>query len=751
MNMDKLRGNGFLKAMAFLFACLFAAGICAAAGGGYYLYGQRRYYQNNAWEQDLYYTQAEEAKEYFFLSQHRNALTPAGLSRYDELTRSLSDKYTNFRYEFGLTSDASILLTNVPDGGEGYDTLDTVDSTEYENAMGRMLAWYLDMNKAGDWQVRTGSAQEWAAAPMASRYYYTREDYENILQDAKQSNASEAETYGGYTEVDEAAVLIEGEANVPPETASEEAQKEQPSYVYFVYTGDNDAFWLTCGVDRSYPVEDTYSLNADRGLTMEHYFQEHYPLVLWIGVGALVLFLLLLTWLTWAIGWNGAGELALRGANRMPIELALILGGVPALIGLALEANFFYTLRNYTYVDLTYNMLTTGVFALPIAFGAMVLWTVGTAQIKTRTLTKQSILAQLWRWNIRWLRLARRTAGRTLLSLPLYWKAAVGCGLYWLAYLIYYFVIDALFGYHHLLLTVFWLTLPLLPPAALACKWALDWTRLRRGVKEMVAGKLDFQVDTARMLPDLRVHGADLNSLSEGLSLALEERMRGERFKTELITNVSHDLKTPLTSIVNYVDLLKQADIQDEKARGYIEVLERKTQRLKTLTEDLVEASKAASGTIAVHLERLDVGQLVAQAAAEYDERLRNADLRTVMQLPESPCMVMADGRHLWRILDNLLGNCTKYAMPGTRVYLDVERREDRCLVTVKNISADPLNVPAEELMKRFVRGDSARSTEGSGLGLSIARNLANAQGAGFDLVVDGDLFKAIISIPTAD
>jgi signal transduction histidine kinase len=294
-------------------------------------------------------------------------------------------------------------------------------------------------------------------------------------------------------------------------------------------------------------------------------------------------------------------------------------------------------------------------------------------------------------------------------------------------------------------------TLPLIPLVIYTCKWALDWARLRKAVQEMVAGHLDYQVNTNRMLPDLKIHGEDLSSLSTGLSRAVDERLKSERFKTELITNVSHDLKTPLTSIINYVDLLKKADIQDETARGYIEVLDRKSQRLKTLTEDLVEASKAASGTIAVQLEKLDVKQLVDQAVAEYDERLSRSQLTTVVTMPETPCMVMADGRHLWRILDNLLGNCTKYAMPGTRVYLDVTKQGKDCVIAVKNISADPLNVPAEELMKRFVRGDSARSTEGSGLGLSIARNLTNAQNGTFDLMVDCDLFKATLSFPLVE
>ena len=749
MDKSRLRGSGMLKAIAFLLSCALAACLCAAVTGGWFLYQQRLYYQNNAWETKEVYAQMEDAKEYCFLHWHRDALTVAGQSRYDELTRALSDKYTNFRFECSRTSDAAVLLSNLPAGNGEYDIVATIDSTDYKNAMGCMLAYYLDMTRTEDWTVRTGTAREWADTSMASRYYYTRADYEQILQNAGRTDSDGPED-SGYTEVDSASALEEEENGATAEFPALE-EDAGAAYVYFVYTGDNEAFWLSCGVDRTYPVEDTYSLNATRGLTMESYFQSRFPMVLAIGAGALALLTLLLGYLTWSLGWDRAGVLALRAGNRMPIEVAAALGGGMGLIGLILIDEVMDSGGGYTSVDLAWRMLTVGACALPVGLGAVLLWTVLAAQCKTHTLAKQSILAWLWRWLRRWTRLALRTLGRVLLTVPLYWKAAAGCGAFWLAWIVYYFIIETLFGYHHLLLTVFWLTLPLLPLGLFICKWAADWNRLQKGARELVSGRLDYKVDTKGMLPDLRRHGEELNSLSEGLSLALEERIRGERFKTELITNVSHDLKTPLTSIINYVDLLKQTDIQDETARGYIEVLERKSQRLKTLTEDLVEASKAASGTLAVHLERLDLGQLVSQAVAEYDERLSNAGLTPVLHLSEEPCPAMADGRHLWRVLDNLLGNCTKYALPGTRVYLDVERLEGQCRICVKNISADPLNVPAEELMKRFVRGDSARSTQGSGLGLSIARNLTNAQGGSFDLVVDGDLFKAVITFPLAE
>ena len=259
-----------------------------------------------------------------------------------------------------------------------------------------------------------------------------------------------------------------------------------------------------------------------------------------------------------------------------------------------------------------------------------------------------------------------------------------------------------------------------------------------------------MQINTRGMYQDLREHAQQLNALGASISHAVEERLRSERFKAELITNVSHDLKTPLTSIINYVDLLKKAGITQTQALEYLEVLDRKSQRLKKLTEDLVEASKASTGTLPVSLERLDFGQLVQQAMGEYEEKFVQAGLTPVLDQGDGSRVILADGRHLWRVIDNLLGNCCKYALSGTRVYLDLSARDGRVLLTVKNISRAPLNLPSEQLMERFVRGDTARSTEGSGLGLSIARSLTELQGGAFRLDIDGDLFKAVVSLPAA-
>ncbi len=282
------------------------------------------------------------------------------------------------------------------------------------------------------------------------------------------------------------------------------------------------------------------------------------------------------------------------------------------------------------------------------------------------------------------------------------------------------------------------------------CRWTIQWNKVRAGAGRIVGGDPDARIDTRKMYRDLAEHAGQLNDLGSAVSTAVEERLQSERFKTELITNVSHDLKTPLTSIINYVDLLKKEDIRNEKAAEYLEVLDRKSQRLKKLTEDLVEASKASTGALTVHPERIGVVQLVQQALGEFEEKFSQHRLEPVLTVQDGEIYVMADGRHLWRVIDNLLSNCNKYALEGTRIYADVIRQGGQVALTVKNVSKTALNIPAEQLMERFVRGDQSRTTEGSGLGLSIARSLTELQGGVFLLEVDGDLFKAIVRFPEA-
>ncbi len=278
---------------------------------------------------------------------------------------------------------------------------------------------------------------------------------------------------------------------------------------------------------------------------------------------------------------------------------------------------------------------------------------------------------------------------------------------------------------------------------------ALVLRRLQRGGAALAAGDLRYQTDTRGMPGDFRRHGENLNSIAAGMEAAVARQMKSERMKTELITNVSHDIKTPLTSIINYIDLLKTAEDPAQRAE-YLAVLDRQSHKLKKLTEDLIEVSKASTGNVEVTLSRHSVSELLRQAAGEYGERLDRAGLETVLTLPEAELFAGMDGKLMWRVLDNLLSNVCKYAQSGTRFYIDALRFNSAVVMRFKNISRNQLNVSAEELMERFVRGDSARSGDGSGLGLSIARSLTELQGGTFLLSVDGDLFKVELAFPSA-
>lgn len=280
---------------------------------------------------------------------------------------------------------------------------------------------------------------------------------------------------------------------------------------------------------------------------------------------------------------------------------------------------------------------------------------------------------------------------------------------------------------------------------------AISLHKLKLGGQKIAMGDLNYKVDTRYMFWDFKDHGENLNRINEGMARAVEERLRSERFKTELITNVSHDIKTPLTSIINYVDLIKKENIENEKLKEYISVLDRQSARLKKLTEDLVEASKASTGNLPVNLAPTEIGVLFTQAAGEYEERIKNSGLELILNKPTEEIYIMADGRLLWRVFDNLLNNICKYAQPGTRVYLDLEKINGQAVITFRNISRYALNIPSDELLERFVRGDRSRNTEGSGLGLSIAKSLTELQNGSLELYIDGDLFKVILRFNVID
>lgn len=426
---------------------------------------------------------------------------------------------------------------------------------------------------------------------------------------------------------------------------------------------------------------------------------------------------------------NGTDEPQCNSVDRIPLELFALLYAT-VIFGL------LYAVDESGGGAAGLALLAVGTAAFLALSFSFVMSIV--TRIKTRTLWQNTLVARVLRWTAR----GCRAVGR---NLPALWKvllAIVGVSLLEFALLwVNKWEPDNL---------IVWWMLEKLLLVPFILLLALNLTRLQKGVRRIAAGQVEHQIDTRHLTGSLRDTAEDINHIRDGLSQALEQRMKSERFKTELITNVSHDIKTPLTSIINYVDLMEKQNPEDPVLQEYLEVLSRQSARLKKLVEDLLEASKASTGNLSVTVAPCRMEVLLDQMVGEYTEKAQAADLTLLTHYPEVSVTALADGRHLWRVLDNLMNNICKYAQSGTRVYVDLAARGGEAQIVFRNVSRVPLHMSGEELLERFVRGDSARHTEGSGLGLSIARSLMELQGGCLELTVDGDLFKVKLTLPMA-
>ncbi|MDO4732340.1 MAG: HAMP domain-containing sensor histidine kinase, partial [Bacillota bacterium] len=490
-------------------------------------------------------------------------------------------------------------------------------------------------------------------------------------------------------------------------------------------------------------------LYADAHAREYRLFQFFYPLrefflLLFVlcGVAGAIVFCFLMV----AAGRRRGQEgISLNHQDKIPLDLYLLAAGFLELLAATAAYELFYALQRSWPDDGSSFML----LLLCLLLSAMILLALSFCM----SLATRLKLGRWWRntavffllWLVgrffrgcRWLLLSITEA------LPMSWALVLGgIGLFLLESLLLAASV-VIYRYRGFLLVFLLFNLLLLLGL---CFLGRNLQRLRKAGQHLAAGEFDYQVDTRHMLPPLAQHGRELNAIGQGMAIAVEQRTKSERLKTELITNVSHDIKTPLTSIINYVDLLQKAHSPEEE-KEYLAVLARQSQRLKKLTEDLVEASKASTGNIQAELLPTNVNEILQQAAAEYGERFREGKLELQMHLPETPLEILADGRLLWRMVDNLLNNVVKYTLPGTRVYIDAFSQGKMACISVKNVSREALNISADELMERFVRGDSSRNTEGSGLGLNIAKSLAELQGGELSLRIDGDLFKALLCFP---
>lgn len=424
--------------------------------------------------------------------------------------------------------------------------------------------------------------------------------------------------------------------------------------------------------------------------------------------------------------WQGFDGIHLTWFDKIPLDLMAVGILIPAL---AIFGEY-YLYSSRLLKALWGTAILCFVYLFIISF---------VTRCKAGTVLKNNVIWYAIRLLWRILKAIGRWIGHLVRSIPVIWRTA----LVILAAFIFALAIGSNMSVLSLPMVLLYLLL-----AVFALYIAIGFATLQRGSKALAEGDYSKPVDTRFLRGDLKRCGENLNKVQQGVQRAVDERLRSERIKTELITNVSHDIKTPLTSIVNYVDLLKKEDIDNPKAQEYLEVLDRQSKRLKKLTEDLVEASKASSGVIPVDCQPTNVNVLLSQLEGEYEERLQKAELTMIVHPAAGDPVVLADGKLLSRVMDNLMNNIGKYAMPGTRVYAAAAADEKESTISIKNVSRNELNVSADELMERFVRGDSSRHTEGSGLGLSIAKSLVELQGGRFELSIDGDLFRADISLP---
>ena len=423
---------------------------------------------------------------------------------------------------------------------------------------------------------------------------------------------------------------------------------------------------------------------------------------------------------------NENGEVILNAFDKTPLLVALIILFILFMIG----CGFLIALTSEN-LTLILSGIAIGAVIVYISF-VFFLETI-IKRIKSKTLFRNTITYRILRWIKSLITSMTRNANMTVKLILIFIAFGIlniiGFGLSINNEPIGFFILIAIWVYAF----------------AKMHQWLVRYIEIKNAINEIYMGNTEVHLDEKRYKGSLNSMAIQVNDIAGGLSNAIQEKLKSERLKTELITNVSHDIKTPLTSIINYVDLLKKEKMPNEQAEEYLNILDNKSQRLKRLTEDLVEASKASSGNIKLNIEKLNVNELLKQVSGEFEDKFKLRNLEEVMSLPEKNVYINADSRYMYRILENMYSNISKYAMDNTRVYIDVIPNNNRITIQMKNISKEKLNISTEELMQRFVRGDSARNTEGSGLGLSIATSLTTLQGGTFNIYLDGDLYKVII------
>ena len=500
--------------------------------------------------------------------------------------------------------------------------------------------------------------------------------------------------------------------------------------------GDDTRVWIW--VDTNYPANDSLHMVKDE----LDAFRPYFITISACGVGALILGILIMVYLTYKEGRvldeNGEIKYVIQKQDIFPIEIwtALVM-----VIEYVLSKNTLLILQGYRNGTVNYAMMPVilGFVAFIMNETAIRYYFSFIRRIKAKQVWKTSLIYNIYRETMNLVVHTIENGGivtRTWIPYLIFLMVNLILVLLGVGGVIGAFLLDMLVG-------------------AYLYRLSKQREEIVDGIETIKNGDSKYRINT------IHLHGENLkladsvNSIGVGIRNAVETSMKDEKLKTDLITNVSHDIKTPLTSIITYVDLLKRENINDTRIQGYIDILDSKSQRLKQLIDDLVEASKISSGNITIHLDTINFAELVRQSIGEFSEKFVASNLQVVTKMPEQPMLIDADSGQLWRVMENLFQNVSKYAMHGTRVYIEMEEEgegyDKKQVFSVKNISVKYLEVEASDLTERFIRGDQSRQTEGSGLGLSIAKNLIEAQGGEFEIRVDGDLFKAIIKFPAVE
>ncbi len=524
------------------------------------------------------------------------------------------------------------------------------------------------------------------------------------------------------------------------ETNIEKMNSEELIYSnkYRLLKQDNNSEYSKEKNIENFDVYSRFDINKTNSLTTykminlaANFGLEHKILPIVVLPLTTIALLIIAIYLIWSIGYNKNEEIKLSFIDKVPYE---ILGFVGILIII------IFTVIGAECINLAEYISIIGFFAAYIIC-YVVCAVIGIStikRIKARKFLQGFLLYRILRYFFR----KMKNIYNTLTNKKPETKRIFLC---YVSFLVITSILGIVFKdmISNILIIIFWVW-----TYYKIKKYVVAQEKIRQALQDIYEGKTDIQLDENELKGTLQEMSIYIKDIADGFSNAIEQNVKAERLKAELITNVSHDIKTPLTSIINYVDLLKKENIQDERIRNYIDILDQKSKRLKKLTEDVVEASKASSGNLKLNIEEIDFIELLNQTIGEFKDKFEEKNLKIVVQKPEENVKIKADSRYIYRIVENLFGNITKYAVEDSRVYVDIAENSENYDITIKNISKEKLNITSEELMQRFVRGDKSRNTEGSGLGLSIAQSLTSLQGGELTIKIDGDLFKVNIKWP---